>query len=237
MAIRLEILIPDGDVNRAAVDEHMDALGFSRDSYWKQRVVAVDGKAVIAREPADGSPSCDASVTSVNGSHGQATVTNTPRAGETEAQTAVRRERGKAAPGRARRTKEEIAEDEAADAADAAKGNISTDPENRVGPEDTPEVQEQDAADEAAEVEDNREPEQPLTAEDLKAAMGLYVNKFDIPAAQEDGVNIFVDALGSPPAGNPSWKMSLVAAAGQEALKKAIDAWTKAAAASGRYGS
>jgi hypothetical protein len=166
--------------------------------------------------------------------------------GDTEVQTggttteAPKRERGKPAPGRARRTKEEIAEDEAADKADAeaaaARGNISTDPENRVDPEDDPEVQAQDAADEQAEVDANRDAEAPLTVEDLKAVMSQYVEKFGMPATQEDGVKIFADAIGTPPAGEAAWKMTLVAAAGQDKLKAAIAAWKAAASAAGRYG-
>lgn len=148
-----------------------------------------------------------------------------------------KRERGKPAPGRARRTKEEIAEDEAADKADAASGiglGISSG-EERVGPEDGPEVQAQDAADEQAEVDANRDAEAPLTIEDLKMAMSEYVTKFDMGAAQEDGVNIFGDALGKPPGGEQFWKMSIAAAAGQETLKKAIAAWKAAAAGNARY--
>lgn len=154
---------------------------------------------------------------------------------EEVAANAPKRERGKPAPGRARRTKEEIAEDEAADAAEATQtAQISTG-ENRVGPEDDAETQAQDAADEQAEVDANRDAETPLTIEDLKMAMSEYVTKFDMGAAQEDGVNIFGDALGKPPGGEQFWKMSIAAAAGQDTLKKAIAAWKAAAAADKRY--
>jgi hypothetical protein len=181
-------------------------------------------------------------------------VTNTPRAGESEEQTAARRERGKPAPGRARRTKEEIAEDEAADKADAergaqmdeanaaidaahakTRGSISSDPENRAGPEDEPETQEQDKADEQAEVEANRDAEAPLTGEDVRNAMGLYVKKFGLPATQEDGAAIFLNALGAPPKGAEGWKLSVVSEQDQPTLRKAIDAWTSAANADARY--
>lgn len=173
--------------------------------------------------------------------------------------------RGKASGGRARRTKDEIAEDEqleklAAAAgvpieqvdnalgngltrekviseleAKAAKGNMGADPENRVGPEDDAETQAQDEADEQAEVENNREPEKPLTVDDVRSVMGRYVEKFQLPATQEDGPGIFVDALGAPPAGEQSWKLSLLANADQATLRKAIDAWTAAANADKRY--
>ncbi len=178
--------------------------------------------------------------------------------------------RGKASGGRARRTKDEIAEDEqleklavaagvpieqvdnalnngigretvvaeleaVIEAGRQAKGNMGSDPENRVGPEDEPEVQEQDNADEQAEVEATREPEKPLTVDDVRAAMGLYVGKFEIAATQEDGPSIFADALGKPPGDEPFWKLSLFANAEQDTIKKAVAAWTKAAAGDKRY--
>jgi hypothetical protein len=209
------------------VEEAMAALGFTR-------VVALlgGGTLVAAPTPVEIGDKLTASSEPV-----EAAVNRT---GVPEGENGLaKRERGKAAPGRARRTKEEIAEDEAADKADAeaaaSRGNISTNPENRVGPEDDAETQAQDAADEQAEVDANRDAEAPLTIEDLKMAMSEYVTKFDMGAAQEDGVNIFGDALGKPPGGEQFWKMSIAAAAGQDTLKKAIAAWKAAAAADKRY--
>lgn len=114
------------------------------------------------------------------------------------AEEAPKRERGKPAPGRARRTKEEIAEDDAADKADAelaAAGaetgaivpdrQISSSPENRIN--------EQDAADESAE---EPEPEGELTLEDLRAVAGEYVKTFGMDAAQADGTMIVGKAHG-----------------------------------------
>ncbi|MCH4543177.1 hypothetical protein [Ochrobactrum sp. A-1] len=112
----------------------------------------------------------------------------------------VKRERGKPAPGRARRTKEEIAEDEAADAADAKLSEEATDAgiqsdtgkdvkaaistgESRVGPEDDPETEAQDAADEKAEAEANRKG---LTLDDVRHAVGAYNKKFGMAAAVAD---------------------------------------------------
>lgn len=116
-----------------------------------------------------------------------------------------------------------------------APANISTTPENRVDPEN-PEDAKQDAADEAAEADAGRDPEQPVTVEDLKAAMSAYVTKHGMDAVQADGVQIFKSALGEPPAGNPHWKMSLVAAAGPDALRKAVTAWQDATAGEKRFG-
>jgi len=142
------------------------------------------------------------------------------------------RERGKPASGRARRTKEEIAEDDAAEK--SAAQAISTGGE-RVGPEDDEETAAQDKADEQAEVEAARKPEAPLTVDDVKAAVGLYVNKFSMDAAVEDGPALFVSVLGEPPAGNPFWKMSILPD-DQKKLKACVDAWQSAAAADTRYG-
>lgn len=171
-------------------------------------------------------------------------------------QATPKRERGKPSPGRARRTKEEIAEDEADAAApltvasftalpdDATseevaaafaglKASISTgearvDPANPE-PEDSAEDQAQDAIDEAEEVEAARDPVKPLTNDDLKAEMTAYVQRFGIPAVQEDGTKIFRAGLGEPPAGETAWRLSLVGD-DQERLVKAVAAWKAALA-------
>lgn len=116
-----------------------------------------------------------------------------------------------------------------------AAPSISTTPEDRKPPEDDAETQEQDAADEAAEVEAARPAAAPLTVEDVMGAVGGYVEKFGLPAAQEDGPNIFVSALGKPPGGEPYWKKSLLATATQDQLQKALVAWKTAAAAGQRF--
>lgn len=122
------------------------------------------------------------------------------RAAEAAPEATVKRERGKPAPGRARRTKEEIAEDEAADLADAKLSEDATDAgiqsetgndvkaaistgENRVGPEDDPETEAQDAADEKAEADANRSG---LTLDDVRRAVGEYNKKYGIAAAVAD---------------------------------------------------
>lgn len=223
MALKIEILLPDDNVSRSSLDHHMEALGFARGAKCEPVIYAEakPGLTPVEQSIKDGT----FSVRSATDDERAAVGSETPK-----------RERGKPAPGRARRTKEEIAEDEAADAAEAAQtAQISANPENRVGPEDDAETQAQDAADEQAEVDANRDAEAPLTIEDLKMAMSEYVTKFDMGAAQEDGVNIFGDALGKPPGGEQFWKMSIAAAAGQETLKKAIAAWKAAAAVDKRY--
>jgi hypothetical protein len=145
--------------------------------------------------------------------------------------TAPQRERGKPSPGRARRTKEEIAEDEAADAAEAAgsgASQISSNPENRVGPEDDAETQTQDEADEQAEVDANREPEKPMTRDDVKAAMTKYLQAFGMNATQEDGPRLIAEVLGAPPKGEEAWKLSLVPEDNQAGLAKLVSAFAQA---------
>jgi len=185
MSLRIEIILPDPDVSRTNLADHMAALGFASST----SAVAI-AAAAPKSEPV--------------------TVT-----GDTEVQS------GGTKP-RASRKKAET-------------GQISSSPENRVGPEDDAETQDQDKADEAAEVEQSREPEKPLTIDDVKAAVGAYVSKFDMAAAQQDGPQLFVDLLGKPPEGEAYWKMSMLPT-DQESLKKVVDGWTKAAAASKRYG-
>lgn len=99
------------------------------------------------------------------------------------------RERGKPAPGRARRTKEEIAEDDAADAAEAdandapaEQPNISASPEDRVDPENPADAA-QDEADEAAEAEANAGP---ITLDDIRKVVGEYQRDFGMDAATKD---------------------------------------------------
>jgi hypothetical protein len=119
-----------------------------------------------------------------------------------EAAEVTKRERGKPSPGKARRTKEEIAEDEAADAADEAKhkehldtvediqkngfhgtttpSNISTG-EERINPEE----EAQDAADEAAETERNGGMP---ARERLRKALGSLGIKAGVEAVKPGGL-------------------------------------------------
>ncbi|MFY7925550.1 MAG: hypothetical protein ACOVN5_07045 [Aquidulcibacter sp.] len=98
--------------------------------------------------------------------------------------------------------------------------------EERVNPEE----EAQDQADEAAEADQG--PGRTFTADDVRDAMGLYVNKFGMDAAQEDGPGLLVDVLGAPPAGNLFWKLSIIPADKYEAVR---DAWVSAATGVQRY--
>lgn len=116
----------------------------------------------------------------------------------------------------------------------AKKGRgISDNPEDRK--EDDAATQAQDAEDEKAEASKGKDEAAP-TIEDLRAAMGEYVNKFEMPATHEDGPKIFSSALGNPPEGDEFWKVSTVKAAGDEAIAKAVAAWREAAAGEKRFG-
>lgn len=111
-----------------------------------------------------------------------------------------KRERGKPSQGRARRTKEEIAEDDAADRADAAKQDAAVDAnltddvkpaissgEERVSPEDQADA-DQDAADEAAETAKTGL----APIDELRRLVGQYQKAHGMPAAvalcQEGGL-------------------------------------------------
>lgn len=153
--------------------------------------------------------------------------------GHTVEQNATRK-RGEPSPGKKRRTAAEVAEDEAAEAAEnAARQNISTG-ENRIDPanpevaSDSAEDAAQDAADETAEVEAHRDPEKPLTIDDVKAVVMAYAEKYGMPAAQADGPRIFVEALGAPPKGEEFWKFSILPVDDQEKIRKVISIWQRA---------
>lgn len=164
-----------------------------------------------------------------------AEVREQPHAGGAAGDTSAApiRKRGEPSPGKKRRTAAEVAEDEAAEAAEnAAQQNISTG-EARVDPEN-PEAGDseadaaQDAADEAAEVEAHRDPEKPLTIDDVKDVVMAYAEKYGMPAAQSDGPRIFVEALGAPPKGEEFWKFSILPVDDQEKIQKVISIWQRA---------
>lgn len=173
MTIKIEIEAhPDRGDMRGQIDQAMKALGFNRETVETLRMMS--DRAVPRYAPEKELPQA-AQEAKAN------TAPVEQQAPEAEVPNPAR-ERGKPAPGRARRTKAEIAEDEAADAADAARGEdkpqISTG-EARVGPQDDPETAAQDAADEAAETAGKALP--PI--ERLRAAVGAYRKKHGVPAS------------------------------------------------------
>ena len=197
MTIKIEIEVPTDLVLKGVGSEYLDraagALGFAR---------AVSSVSQTADEP----PLTAVQQSIKDGTFSVRSATDEERAavgiGRTEPTEeepkaeAPKRERGKPSPGRARRTKEEIAEDEAADAADAAKQQAAEEAdlkddvklavstgEERISPED-----EQDAADEAAETE--KTGLAPIDV--LRRLVGDYQKKHGMPAAvklcQEGGL-------------------------------------------------
>lgn len=109
------------------------------------------------------------------------------------------------APKRKRRTKAEMEAARAAEAADVPQ--ISTG-ENRIGPDDPPEVAEQDAADEAAEVEAGRDASAPLTLDDVRKAVGAYQARVGFATC----ANTINGILGSPLIDVPETQEALAAA-------------------------
>lgn len=200
MTIKIEIEVPTDLVLKGVGSEYLDmaagALGFHRTlpgqitptqaQHFADHVVSSVSSGVRNAAPKmeaysydDPVPADDAFVATIRNSSGVAE--------EEQKAEAPKRERGKPSPGRARRTKEEIAEDEAADAADAAKQQAAEEAdlkddvklavstgEERISPDD-----EQDAADEAAETEKTG-----LASIDvLRRLVGDYQKKHGMPAA------------------------------------------------------
>lgn len=203
MTMKIEVTIPEGEIQAGASAQYlaraMEAIGYSR--------------GVSLPLPAVAAPmSPDAEVVAEEGPNYAAMKQAHEQA------EAPKRERGKPAPGKARRTKEEIAEDEAADAAEAtalateAPSNISTG-EERIDPT-TAEDAAQDAADEAAEAEVVKPKE--LSHDDVRAALQKYVTRFGMAAAMEDGPKVFTMLFGDEVV-----KVSAVPA-DQDSLGKAV---------------
>lgn len=235
MTLKIEIeLHPDLGPLDDQLENHVRALGFTR--HIASGITVADAERYGAQIVGAAKASMQTAT--------EARETQAAADGPTGDAEAPKRERGKPAPGRARRTKEEIAEDEAADAADAAAAseqpqNIQTGGE-RINPEDEATAS-QDAADEAAEDAANADPEKPLTLDDVKNAVGLYVTRFGEgdfekgrQIASEDGPGLFVDVLGKPPAGEAFWKFSILPT-DQDKLAAMVKAWTDAASAGERY--
>lgn len=111
------------------------------------------------------------------------------------------RERGKPSPGHKRRTNAEIAEDEAADKADAERASsaandtpaISTGGQ-RIDP-DNPDDVAADEADEAADTAVSNDGK--LTHDNLRDIMATYVKAYGLPAAQEDVPKVFSGLFGA----------------------------------------
>lgn len=206
MTMKIEITIPENAIQDGVaawyLDRAMTAIGFARPAVHRYEgpLTSTSGETHPAAEvlPDEG-PNYAAMKEAA------------------EHAEAPKRERGKPSPGKARRTKEEIAEDEAADKADAAaapaepKPAISTG-EERIDPTN-PDDAKQDAADEAAEVASAPE----LTHDDVRAALKKYVDAYGMPAAMEDGPKVFTMLFGEK-----AVKVSDIPT-DQPSLKRAVD--------------
>lgn len=183
MSLQINIILPDDNVSRNSLDMHMDALGFARGSVAAPTGINTSG------------------LSAVNANIGTAEapiITNTPRAGESEAQTTARR---------TRKAKDEPKTEPAQ--------NISSG-EERVDPADDEATQQQDAADEAAEKGDAPA----LTADDIRKEIGNYAKAHGVDKAQARGYPIFVSVLGEHSTG--SWKVTDIPA---DKIGAVVDAW------------
>lgn len=190
MTMKIEVTIPEDEVKSGAAAQYlkraMEAIGFSRayEAAMNDAVTYGSGAVLVTGESAQA-----VNLTEVLPDEGPNYAAM--KAAHDATAEAPKRERGKPAAGRARRTKEEIAEDEAADKADAAapaepKPAISTG-EERIDPTTEADAA-RDAADEAAEAEATKAPE--LTHDDVRAALKRYLDAYGTPAAMEDGPKV-----------------------------------------------
>jgi hypothetical protein len=183
MSLKIEIILPDQEVGPEELAIHMAALGFhrtlpgqitpsaARDIYTETAAKLQSSTKIAEQEVAAA----------------EERVTGQPD-GSVSAEP--KRERGKPSPGKARRTKEEIAEDEAADKADAenivdesgeSSGMSISSGEERINPEE----EAQDAADEAAETERNGGLQ---PRERLRKALGSLGIKAGVEAVKPGGL-------------------------------------------------
>jgi len=194
MAIRIEIYtMPDAGPEKDQIDQSMEAIGFHRtlpgqiQASFSRGLV---GASMLGLAAQSNTKIAEQEVAA-------ATVRADPRmmAGSSEDNRIEepKRERGKPSPGKARRTKEEIAEDEAADKADAenivdesgaSSGMSISSGEERISPEDEADAA-QDAADEAAETERNGGL---VPRERLRKALGSLGIKAGVEAVKPGGL-------------------------------------------------
>lgn len=190
MAIEIRIYtVQDGGPERDQIERSMDALGFHRLNSSTALTRAVSANPALAA-PYAGDPRPELGAVENRDIYLEtaADIIAEQQADVEQAKAATQRERGKPGEGRARRTKAEIAEDEAADAADLVKASDATDEDKaalgistggeRVNPDEA-----QDAADETAEKAANTKPGEGPTTEDLRAAVAAYQKKHGMAAA------------------------------------------------------
>lgn len=135
-----------------------------------------------------------------------------------EGSDAAKMEAKKRPSGRTRATAAEKAAEETR--------QISTNPEDR---QET-ETDKADAVDEAADAAGQKGEAVTLTHDDVRSALGAYVKKFGMPAAQEDGPKVLALAMKKLgvelPKGETAWKISAVPDT-QEALGAVIGGVTE----------
>ena len=162
MTLKIEVTVPQEEISDNTAGIYLacalSALGFHRAGEHVGDVPHVYGKPI-------GAPTADTL---------QQAQTEAADAEQTQEADEPKRERGKPAPGKARRTKAEIEEDEAADAADA-------EPEAK---DETPADDAQDEADEAADPVNAKGAE--ATRDDVREAMLAYAAAKGQPALIAD---------------------------------------------------
>lgn len=154
MTLKIEVFVPEDDVRGGSAAKYL-ASALTAIGYSRQSYPAVEQS--IGRATADGQPL------------GVQRAISFP---ETQPPTTVQQGAGEPEKPKSTRSSKKV---------DAKPANISTG-EERVGPEDTPEAQAQDAADEAAE----HAGKTTLTLDDVRKAVGRYTKKHGMAAAAKD---------------------------------------------------
>lgn len=199
MTMKIEVTVPEAEIQSGAAAQYlaaaMSAIGFSRGVTLPMPAAAPTALKDAWAVASQGYPE----LLTGNAPASPPTHAAPAEAEAMQAETPAKRERGKPSQGRARRTKEEIAEDEAADAADAAAPSVSEKPmistgEERIDPTTEADAA-QDAADEAAEAKATKPAE--LTHDDVRAALQKYLTAFGTPAAMEDGPKVLTMMFGA----------------------------------------
>lgn len=169
MSMKIEVYIPEAVVEAGDAPDYlarcMTAIGYGRGVSLPMPAAApVQGLAEALKQSADQAKALEVEQT----------------------EEAPKRERGKPSAGRARRTKEEIAEDEAADALDAASATVEE--ATNTQPEDKPLIssgeERVDPAEAAQDADDER-----AQAEATKAAEGKAYTRDDVRNAMVEFVN------------------------------------------------
>lgn len=225
MTMKIEVTVPEAEIQGGGAAHYlaaaMSAIGFSRGVTLPMPLLA---QSAAYEEAARNAATYGTGVVTADPLNETYAAVDPKAFVPTEA---PKRERGKPSQGRARRTKEEIAEDEAAEAAEAAQAAqaaqaevaaetsavLAHDDPTRAaqiadavqkanissGEERIDPTTEADAKQDAADEAVEAEATKPaeLTHDDVRAALQKYLTAYGTPAAMEDGPKVLTMMFGA----------------------------------------